>query len=90
MTNATSLRGLIMKLYRHRTPAGLVYFSHRDAALAEWKVERDFTVPFRRYTVCRVQLKHHLGRLWTEWHVEHDALTLNDARDFITACQINP
>ena len=79
-----------MKLYRTRTLAGFVYFSDRDTAAAEWKVERDCTVPFRRYTVCRVQLMHHQGRLWTDWLIEHDALTLKDARNFITANQINP
>jgi len=73
-----------MKLHRFRTHAGFVYFSHRDSAQAEWKVERDYTVPFTRYTVCRLQTGNYQGkRVWADWYVEHDALTLKDARLFI-------
>lgn len=75
-----------MKLYRFRTLAGFVYFSHRDSAQAEWKVERDFCAPSRRYTVCRLETGHYQGkRVWADWYVQYDAVTLNDARNFIAA-----
>lgn len=75
-----------MKLYRHRTLAGFVYFSHRDSAQAEWKVERDFCAPSRRYTVCRLEVGTYQDkRVWADWYVQYDAVTLNDARDFIAS-----
>ena len=50
-----------MKLHRFRTHAGFVYYSHKDAEQAEWKVVRDFTVPFRRYMVCRLEVRSYRG-----------------------------
>ena len=79
-----------MKLHRFRTHAGFVYYSHKDSAQAEWKVERDFCAPCRRYTVCRLERQYLNGVLYrAEWYVQHDAITLNDARLFITS-QMNP
>lgn len=79
-----------MKLHRFRTHAGFVYYSHRDSAQAEWKVVRDFTVPFRRYMVCRLQVRSYQGkREYADWLVEHDAPTLRNATNYITS-QMNP
>lgn len=79
-----------MKLHRFRTHCGFVYYSHKDSGQAEWKVERDFTVPSRRYTVCRLEVRtYQERRVWAEWYVQHDALTLRDAVNYITS-QMNP
>jgi len=85
-----------MKLYRLRTLAGFVYFSHPNGSRGaqeqtEWKVERDYTVPFTRYTVCRLERNYVNGVLnQADWYVQYDALTIKDARNFITANHTNP
>lgn len=85
-----------MKLYRLRTLAGFVYFSHPNGSRGaqgqtEWKVERDYTVPFTRYTVCRLERNYVNGVLnRADWYVQYDALTIKDARNFIAANRIKP
>jgi hypothetical protein len=92
MTNATSLRGLTMKLYRQRTDGKAIYYtSNPDPNKSLWWVFRDRTANRCQYTVKR---KHQVVcrdlTLKGEWRIAHNAPTLKDARDFITANHINP
>ena len=90
MTNATSLRGLTMKLYRHIGVIGIYYTTNPDIAQSDYFIRRDPTVKQRQYTVARRRNAiNGIAPQW-EWEVVHDAQSLNGVRDFITADQINP
>ena len=91
MTNATSLRGLTMKLFRHKAMIDTVYYTTcLTFAESDYFIRPDPTVKFRRYTVSRRRpVINGVAPQW-EWEVVHDARTINDARDFITADRINP
>lgn len=90
MTNATSLRGLTMKLYRHTMNYQSYYTTSPDIAQSDYLVRRDPTVGRRGYTVSRRRSAiNGVAPQW-EWQVIYDSPNLNDARDFITADRINP
>ena len=79
-----------MKLTRHNGNIGIYYTTSPDIAQSDYLVRRDPTVGRRRYTVSRrCPVTNGVAPQW-DWEVVHDARTINDARDFITADRINP
>lgn len=77
-----------MKLTRHNGNIGIYYTTTPDIHQSNYLVRRDPTVKQRRYTVSRRRTATNgVVPLW-DWEIVHDALTINDARAFITADQI--
>jgi len=78
-----------MKLTRHNGNIGIYYTTSPDIAQSDYLIRRDPTVKQRRYTVSRRRTATNGVAPQWDWEVVHDSPNLNNARDFITADQIN-